>query len=79
MTNGYLILGLGTVLAVGEVGFGLYVIRNADRLVGTSGKPPEPLRSFGRIQMAAAPVILLISAALAFGLFGTSTINPIAF
>jgi hypothetical protein len=77
MTNGGILLVVGVFLCVSEVGMGAYIAANAERFVGTSDKSPQSLRKVARVMMAGGPIILLVFAALAFGLVPAATITPI--
>ena len=78
MIAGTTLLAIGAAVCVTEVAMGAYVSTHAERLVGATGRLPAPLRKVGRAQMIAGPVILLIFAALAFGLIPAASILPIA-
>ena len=81
--SGWIFLAIGAVGALVDFAIGLgWRRRAADR--GVPGAPPpaepaEPLGQVGWILMMAAPIFLLVFAAIAFGLVPVGGVDPIAF
>lgn len=81
--SGWILLGIGAVMAAVEFFWGLSMSRmTEDRMKlypDGSWRDPAPARRVGRIVMLLSPLTLLVFAALAFGWIADTGIEPIRF
>jgi hypothetical protein len=85
--SGALLLGIITLVTLGDLAIAFWFLRKADRAEQGIGAPPLPgaadpvaMRRFARLMFVAALAMWLFFAALTFGLFGpVDGITPITF